>query len=188
MKRRTALACLVPRVQVQGDHLLLFDSGHQASPDSYIEAGHAHRDPSRSPTVRQAPVGGQYCCWDQIDAMRLTCSSDASSDSTSRGSATACNNCGTTVTPLWRRDQEGKSICNACGLYLRSRHVPRPSNLARSRSRHSGSSSASPSPPLSQPAFSATSPRPNVPYPTPVLFVNDLVGRSAAADRKEKIR
>ena len=98
-------------------------------------------------------------------------------------SATACNNCGTTVTPLWRRDQEGKSICNACGLYLKTRHVSRPSNLARSR--NSGSSSASASPPLSQPAFSATSPRPNVPYPTPVLFVNDLVGRSAA-DRQEK--
>jgi len=101
----------------------------------------------------------------------------------SAASATACNNCGTTVTPLWRRDQEGKSICNACGLYLKTRHVPRPSNLARSR--HSGSSSASPSPPLSQAAFSTTSPRSNVPYPTPVLFVNDLVGRSAA-DRQER--
>ena len=97
--------------------------------------------------------------------------------------ATACNNCGTTVTPLWRRDQEGKSICNACGLYLKTRHVPRPSNLARSR--HSGSSEASPSPPLSHPAFSSTSPRPNVPYPTPVLFVNDLLGRPAA-DRQDR--
>ena len=43
-------------------------------------------------------------------------------------SATACNNCGTTVTPLWRRDQEGKSICNACGFYLKIYHVSRPSN------------------------------------------------------------
>ena len=103
--------------------------------------------------------------------------------SASAASATACNNCGTTVTPLWRRDQEGKSICNACGLYLKTRHVPRPSNLARSR--NSGSSSASPSPPLAQPVFLATSPRPNVPYPTPVLFVNDLVGRSAA-DRQDR--
>ena len=46
-------------------------------------------------------------------------------------SATACSNCGTTTTPLWRRAPNGDTICNACGLYLKARNVLRPPSMKR---------------------------------------------------------
>ncbi|KAJ3532864.1 hypothetical protein NM688_g7361 [Phlebia brevispora] len=43
-----------------------------------------------------------------------------------------CANCGAFTTPLWRRDGEGKAVCNACGLYWKHKNMPRPPSLGRS--------------------------------------------------------
>ncbi|KAJ2963228.1 hypothetical protein NQZ79_g1716 [Umbelopsis isabellina] len=42
-----------------------------------------------------------------------------------------CHNCGTTNTPLWRRDEGGNTICNACGLYYKLHHIHRPITMKK---------------------------------------------------------
>ncbi|KAI8335670.1 hypothetical protein EDC96DRAFT_524726 [Choanephora cucurbitarum] len=42
---------------------------------------------------------------------------------------TICSNCGTSKTPLWRRDHQGAPLCNACGLYLKLHNEKRPLSM-----------------------------------------------------------
>ena len=44
----------------------------------------------------------------------------------SRRIGLCCTNCGTTTTTLWRRNNEGEPVCNACGLYYKLHGVNRP--------------------------------------------------------------
>ncbi|XP_076051628.1 uncharacterized protein LOC143031539 isoform X2 [Oratosquilla oratoria] len=42
-----------------------------------------------------------------------------------------CSNCTTNNTKLWRRNEKGEIVCNACGLYFKLHGVNRPSHLFR---------------------------------------------------------
>ncbi|XP_069107114.1 transcription factor GATA-4-like isoform X2 [Argopecten irradians] len=46
--------------------------------------------------------------------------------SASRRVGLSCANCHTTTTTLWRRNNEGEPVCNACGLYYKLHGVNRP--------------------------------------------------------------
>ncbi len=45
------------------------------------------------------------------------------------GNPPVCQNCGTSTTPLWRRNELGATLCNACGLFLKLHGRSRPLNL-----------------------------------------------------------
>ncbi|KAH7189492.1 uncharacterized protein B0J16DRAFT_339759 [Fusarium flagelliforme] len=56
----------------------------------------------------------------------------ASPAATSGGSGSTmptCHNCSTSTTPLWRRDEFGAVLCNACGLFLKLHGRARPISL-----------------------------------------------------------
>ncbi|KAJ1033854.1 hypothetical protein NDA16_000062 [Ustilago loliicola] len=52
----------------------------------------------------------------------------------------SCFNCGTYITPLWRKDDAGHTVCNACGLYLKLHNEHRPvtmrADVIKKRSRY----------------------------------------------------
>uniref|UniRef100_S4RDU6 GATA binding protein 2b n=1 Tax=Petromyzon marinus TaxID=7757 RepID=S4RDU6_PETMA len=51
--------------------------------------------------------------------------------SASRRAGTACANCQTTTTTLWRRNPNGEPVCNACGLYYKLHNVNRPMSMKK---------------------------------------------------------
>lgn len=48
-----------------------------------------------------------------------------------RRNGVTCANCSTTSTTLWRRNNEGNPVCNACGLYFKLHNMPRPLTMKK---------------------------------------------------------
>lgn len=48
-----------------------------------------------------------------------------------RRTGVTCANCQTTSTTLWRRNNEGNPVCNACGLYFKLHNMNRPLSMKK---------------------------------------------------------
>ncbi|RIA97988.1 GATA-4 zinc-finger transcription factor, partial [Glomus cerebriforme] len=44
-----------------------------------------------------------------------------------------CVNCAQTQTPLWRKNEKGQPICNACGLYAKLHNRDRPVAMRKAK-------------------------------------------------------
>ncbi|KAL7276502.1 GATA zinc finger protein 3 [Rhizina undulata] len=77
-------------------------------------------------------------------AMTFATSSPGASTAGQGTTPPICQNCTTSTTPLWRRDEAGSVLCNACGLFLKLHGKPRPISLktdvikSRNRVKNSG--------------------------------------------------
>lgn len=75
---------------------------------SYISVFYLHKSP---PNIR--------CCWLFLYIPRCLCSLQQNT----RRQGLQCANCATSTTTLWRRNNEGEPVCNACGLYYKLHKV-----------------------------------------------------------------
>ncbi|KAN0061438.1 Suppressor of ferric uptake 1 [Thecaphora frezii] len=86
-------------------------------------ASGSHAGPSEPSRSRAGPAAPES---------KASASEEAKADdSAGVVGALRCTNCQTTTTPLWRRDEDGNNICNACGLYQKLHGTHRPIGMKK---------------------------------------------------------
>ncbi|KAF9973395.1 putative electron transfer flavoprotein subunit [Actinomortierella ambigua] len=79
----------------------------------------------------QSPQDGALAASDDLRASKMIKQRKPSKSTikAAAGMGVRCQNCGVTVTPLWRRSANNEPLCNACGLYHKLHAMDRPKHL-----------------------------------------------------------
>ncbi|XP_017485392.1 PREDICTED: putative uncharacterized protein DDB_G0277255, partial [Rhagoletis zephyria] len=79
---------------------------------------------------------GNYLCnacglFNRTNGMHRSPSRPHKKTSNNRRAGLTCSNCKTATTTLWRRNNQGEPVCNACGLYYKLHNVNRPLSMKK---------------------------------------------------------
>src|SRR5690606_20285904 len=85
-----------------------------------------------------ADIGPDGSYQGAIDASAMDGKSPKLTAYASGSAASVCANCKTSITPLWRKDEQGRTLCNACGLYRKLRKTDRVVKKRKSKKAGSG--------------------------------------------------
>ncbi|KAI9302521.1 hypothetical protein BJ944DRAFT_269829 [Cunninghamella echinulata] len=111
---------------------------HKAQTSSTIQRSHPYandRPSTTSPSLLSSPIimdaSMTSTQQQQLSSPSFTNNDQQQQDSSSSQEPIKCVNCQQTQTPLWRKNERGESVCNACGLYSRLHHRDRPAKMKK---------------------------------------------------------
>ncbi|KAI6176069.1 GATA-type domain-containing protein [Aphelenchoides bicaudatus] len=85
---------------------------------------------SIAPQQKQQTPTSQNNYWNENIPLK-TADETQNQNNDSQSTGSQCTNCHTTKTTAWRRDAEGRLVCNACGLYFRLHRTNRPVHMRK---------------------------------------------------------